>query len=166
MGDELSQTRRRRRPAKKPLKEIESGTQTVTAKATAAKQELLSMIMSIGSLSKEEREALLIAANKALAETMCDTGFHLRFLNEKQARAGAEIARVGNAEKAAKWNDEAKRLVADLWKNRPNFKGNLDSTAKEIDGDLQQACKDLGFKAPAPETVARFLAESLRGNAS
>lgn len=148
----------RRRRRRKPIAEIEAGTEAIVSKGRGARGELSKLIMTIGNLSVTERQQLLLAANKALAQTIESVGFQALLLKTQWSDAGAKTARRGNSRSAAAWHTVAWDLADLLWRDRPVFFDNADKTAKEIYDDFDKACQELGIKTPQPGTVAKFLA--------
>jgi hypothetical protein len=152
-----SAKKRRRRAARKPLPEIEEGTEAVRARGLASVQELFTMIMTLGNLSEAERHSLFNTASKAIGETIESIGFQALLHNARSRDAGARVARCGNAERVVAWHDEAVKLAFVLWERKPQFRGNADKTAKEIHSELEKECARLGTTAPKPRTVAGFI---------
>lgn len=155
--------KKRQRPAaKKPLAEIDAAIEALRVRAFAAQQELYRLILTVGSLSKDERDTLFIAANKAIVETMTWNGFQLLELRKKFERANAQQARGGKAQKACAWHEEAEKLAAALWEKRTDFRHNAEKTAQEIHPELVKACRELGLTAPKAGTVAKFIAAKMK----
>jgi len=151
----------RSRQRRTPIPEAERATEAIIQQGHAAQRELFTMIMTIGNLSKDERDMLFLAANKALAETVTSFGSQTFLLREKYKQKNTSAARTGNRVKATAWHDKARRLATDLWEKRSDFRRNASSTAAEIHDDLKKLCSGVGLKAPVAGTLAKYLS-SLR----
>jgi hypothetical protein len=141
---------RRSRQTKKPLSEIEAATEEIRQCGLMSIQEHVRKIMTIGDLSKGERDELVISANKAINDTIMSVGFQLLQLREKYKRKTASTGRTGNSEKATSWHAKAKELRDALWIGRPDFIGNARATAETIHADLKAFCLNLKKDSQSP----------------
>jgi hypothetical protein len=135
------QQRAAKKPGKKSQAEIDAAIEALRVHWLAAQQELYRLILTNGSLSKEERDTLFIAANKVVVETITWNGFQLLELRKKFERARAGNARSGRTVKTAAWHAIAERLACELWERKPDLSAaeTLRIIWKSFEAELTQA---------------------------
>jgi hypothetical protein len=144
---------------KKPLSEIQTGTENLRQAHLSSFQNLLSLIFSVQYISDDDRCKLLNAAIKLNADAVHYTGLATRFIIEQKGRKKAEHSRAGNTTRAAKWHEQASKLAKELWAREPLIRSNAFSTANGIHGDLKKFCDACGRRTPKAGTVAKYLSK-------